>query len=103
MASKEETVIYILDQIQDAGIISAKKIFGEYAIYCNDKVVALVCDDMLFVKPTISGKPFIGQVDEQPPYPGAKNHYLVSGELWEDSEWLSELIKITLEQLNIRL
>jgi hypothetical protein len=25
---------------------------GEYAIYCNGKVVALVCDNQLFVKPT---------------------------------------------------
>jgi len=24
--------------------------FGEYALYCGDKVVALVCDDQLFVK-----------------------------------------------------
>jgi len=99
MASKEETVIFILDQIQDAGSISAKKMFGEYAIYCNNKVVALVCDDMLFVKPTISGKSFLGQIDEQPPYPGAKNYYLISGALWEDSERLSELIKITQEEL----
>lgn len=34
-----------------------------------------------------------------PPYPGAKKYYLVSGDLWEDSEWMSELIKITHEQL----
>ena len=99
MASKEETVDFILDQIKSAVSISAKKMFGEYAIYSNNKVVALVCDDMLFIKPTISGKSFIGQADEQPPYPGAKNYYLVSGDLWEDSEWLSELIKITQEEL----
>ncbi len=99
MASKEETIIFITDQIQGTGIISAKKMFGEYAIYCNKKVVALVCDDMLFVKPTISGKSFLGQVDGQPPYPGAKNYYLVSGEHWEDSEWLSKLIQITQEEL----
>jgi TfoX/Sxy family transcriptional regulator of competence genes len=101
MASKEETVVFILDQIKSAESISAKKMFGEYAIYCNNKVVALVCDDMLFIKPTTSGKSFLGQVDEQPPYPGAKNYYLVSGDLLEDSEWLSELIKITQEELPI--
>ena len=99
MASKEETIIFITDQIQGTGIISAKKMFGEYAIYCNKKVVALVCDDMLFVKPTISGKSFLGQVDGQPPYPGAKNYYLVSGEHWEASECLSKLIQITQEEL----
>ena len=99
MASKEETIVFILDQIKDAGEISAKKMFGEYAIYCNNKIVALVCDDMLFIKPTLSGKAFIGQVDEQPPYPGAKNYYLISGDFGDDSEWMSELIKITQEEL----
>ncbi|MFA6302026.1 MAG: TfoX/Sxy family protein [Legionella sp.] len=99
MASKEETITFILDQIKEVGSISAKKMFGEYAIYCNSKVVALVCDNMLYVKPTISGKSFISKVDEQSPYPGAKKYYLIPGELWEDSEWISELIKITQEEL----
>lgn len=99
MTSKKETVTFILDQIKNAGSVSAKKMFGEYAIYCNNKVVALVCDDMLFVKLTLSGKNFIGTVDEQPPYPGAKKHFLVSGDLWEDCEWMTNLIKITQEDL----
>jgi len=37
--SKEQTITSILDQIQGAGSISAKKMFGEYAIYCNNRVV----------------------------------------------------------------
>lgn len=99
MASKEETVVLILDQIKGVGSIAAKKMFGEYALYCNNKVVALVCDNLLFVKPTPAGKSFIGEVDEQPPYPGAKKYYLISGERWDDSEWMSELIRITQEEL----
>lgn len=99
MASNKETLIFILDQITGVGDVSAKKMFGEYAVYCNNKVVALVCDDMLYVKPTSAGRSFIGDVDEQPPYPGAKNYYLISGDLWEDKEWLSELIRITQEEL----
>lgn len=49
MASKQNTVDYILDQIADAGAVHVKKMFGEYAIYCNEKVVALVCDDQLYI------------------------------------------------------
>ncbi len=56
MSSKQNTVDFILEQITNAGTICAKKMFGEYAIYCDDKVVALVCDDQLFVKPTKAGK-----------------------------------------------
>lgn len=73
--------------------------FGEYAIYCGAKVVALVCDDQLFVKPTKAGKKFIGEVEEAPPYKGAKPSYLISGDLWEDADWLSELIKISAAEL----
>lgn len=73
--------------------------FGEYAIYCNEKVVALVCDDQLFVKPTTAGKAFVTNYIESPPYPGAKPYLLISGEMWEDSEWLVELFKVTASEL----
>ena len=72
MASKEETIIFILDQIKNAGNVSAKKIFGEYAVYCDNKVVALVCDDMFYIKPTVSGKKIIGEIDEKTSLPWGK-------------------------------
>lgn len=82
-----------------AGIVSDLKMFGEYAIYCDGKVVALVCDDQLFVKPTKAGKKFIGNVSEAQPYPGAKPYYLISGEQWDDADWLVELIKVSTTEL----
>ena len=99
MASRQKTVDFILEQIADAGDVSARKMFGEYAIYCGRKVVALVCDDQLYVKPTKSGKAYIGKVKEAPAYPGAKPSFLISGDSWEDAEWLAELIKITAKEL----
>ena len=99
MASSQRSVDFILEQLSDAGGVSARKMFGEYAIYRRDKVVALFCDDQLFVKPTGGGKAFIGKVKEAPPYPGAKPCYLISGDRCEDSEWLSELILITEREL----
>ena len=59
MASRQETVDFIIDQTVNAGLVTAKKMFGEYAIYHDTKVVALVCDDDLFIKPTRAGKDFI--------------------------------------------
>lgn len=99
MASKQSTADYILEQIEGAGSIRSKKMFGEYAIYCDDKVVALVCDDQLFVKPTAAGKAFIGTVQEGAPYKGAKAHFLISGEQWDDREWLRELIRVSAREL----
>jgi len=99
MSSKQSTIDFILEQIADAGIISAKKMFGEYGIYCDEKIVAFVCDDQLFVKPTSAGKAFIGEFVEGLPYPGAKPYLLISGDQWEDAEWLAQLIKISAAQL----
>lgn len=99
MASKQSCVDFILGQIAEAGVVSARKMFGEYGIYCDGKTVALVCDDQLFVKPTIAGKDFIGTYREGFPFPGAKPWLLISGEKWDDSEWLVNLIKITASEL----
>jgi TfoX/Sxy family transcriptional regulator of competence genes len=85
-----------------AGIdsISSKKMFGEYAIYCEGKVVALVCDNQLFVKQTKGGREFVGDITEASPYPGAKLCFLIEDKL-EDQEWMQSLINITANELPI--
>jgi TfoX/Sxy family transcriptional regulator of competence genes len=98
MASDQEFVDFIVDQIRGAGEVRSRKMFGEYAIYCNDKVAALVCDNRLFVKPTEGGRVFIGDVVEAPPYPGAKLSFLIEDRL-EDRDWISELVRITAAEL----
>lgn len=99
MSSAQRNVDFVLEQLGEAFDISARKMFGEYAIYSRGKVVALFCDDQLFVKPTAGGKAFVGKVEEVPPYPGAKPWFLIAGDRCEDSEWLSELIRITEREL----
>jgi TfoX/Sxy family transcriptional regulator of competence genes len=98
LASDKNFVDFIVDQIENAGDISYRKMFGEYAIYCNHKVVALVCDNRLFIKPSEKGKNYIGNVKESSPYPGAKLHYFIEDQ-FEDREWLSELIRITFNEI----
>lgn len=95
MASQQKTVDFILDQVANAGSVSARKMFGEYTIYCGGKVVALVCDDRLFVKPTVEGRKHIGDVEEAPPYPGAKPCLVVPEEMWDDAPWMIKLIQLT--------
>src|SRR5260221_2064822 len=72
MGSRQSIVDYLVGQMATAGAVSARKMFGEYGVYCDGKMVALVCDDQLFVKPTASGRAHVGNVTEAPPYPGAK-------------------------------
>jgi TfoX/Sxy family transcriptional regulator of competence genes len=98
MSTTKEYAEFVVGQIENAGQIISKKMFGEYAIYCNGKVVGLICDNQLFIKPTPGGRTFIGKVNEAPAYPGAKLSYLIEDNL-EDREWLSELIRITEKEL----
>lgn len=99
MASQQGIVDYIVEQSAQAGAVSSRKMFGEYAIFCDGKVVALVCDDQLFVKPTNAGRMFIGTPAEAPPYKGAKPYFLISGDQWDNADWLAELIKISTAEL----
>ena len=99
MASRQGTVDFLLEQMADAGSVEAKKMFGEYGLYCDGKIVALVCDDQLFLKPTAAGKAMIGDFVEGCPYPGAKPCLLIPGDRWEDREWLARLVKRTAAEL----
>lgn len=98
MASDKSFVEFIVDQIQGVGQITSKKMFGEYALYCEGKVVALVCDNQLFIKPTEGGRAFIGDVVEAPAYIGAKPSFLIDARV-EDRQWISNLIRITYKEL----
>ncbi len=98
MASDQNFVDFVVGQIQNAGEITAKKMFGEYGIYSNGKIFGVICDNKLFVKPTDSGRKFIGNVVEAPAYPGARPSFLIEEKL-EDIEWLSELVRISVKEL----
>ncbi len=99
MASTQGNVDFILEQIARAGCVHARKMFGEYAVYCDGKVTALVCDDQLFVKQTAAGRALLGDVVEASPYPGAKRCFLISGELWDDGAFLTKLFRLTASEL----
>jgi TfoX/Sxy family transcriptional regulator of competence genes len=98
MASEMNFVDFALEQIKNSGEITAKKMFGEYGIYSDGKLFGLICDNKLFIKSTNSGRKFIGNVVEVPPYEGAKPSFLIEDKI-EDSEWLSELVRISLNEL----
>ncbi len=95
MASQQTTVDYLVEQMSKAGDVSARKMFGEYGIFCDGTMVALVCDDQLFIKPTPGGRQLVGEITEAPPYEGAKPCFLISGDRWDDSDWLAGVIRAT--------
>ena len=100
MSTSPSTIDFILDQLVDIGHVSARKMFGEYALYCNERVVGLICNDTLYLKITDPGKNFVGKYyQEGSAYPGAKVSMMISGDLIEDGSWISELVKITADNV----
>jgi TfoX/Sxy family transcriptional regulator of competence genes len=94
MASDQHFAEFVRDQMSDAGDVSYRKMFGEYAVYLDGKVVALVCDNQCFVKATDAGRAYLGSVTEAPPFPGANPYFLIADEL-DDRERVAELVRIT--------
>jgi TfoX/Sxy family transcriptional regulator of competence genes len=98
MASDQTFVDYICEQAGLGSLLSYRKMFGEYALYLESKVVALVCDNQLFLKPTPEGRQLLGTVLERPPYPSAKPQFLIADEL-DDAALLQRLLQTTARAL----
>jgi TfoX/Sxy family transcriptional regulator of competence genes len=76
--------------------------FGEYALYCDDKVVGLICDDQVFIKITVAGKDFMGSnYQEGLPYPDAKPYMLLGGDIIENKDAFAQLVELTAQALPV--
>lgn len=100
MSTEAGFMEFIADQLAEAGVIRYRKMFGEYALYCDEKVVALVCNDQLFIKPTKAGRAFVEKISEAAPYPGAKMYFLIEDQI-EDKKWLCDLLRMTAAELPV--
>ena len=98
MATDPDTVTYIVEQAQGAGQVTARKMFGEYGLYCDGKVVGLICDDQLFLKPTPGAQTLLGDTRKAPRYPGAKPHFLIDEGL-EDADLLARVIAMIASEI----
>lgn len=99
MSTQKKTADYIIEQCAGAGTMTARRMFGEYGLYCEGKVVAFICDDQLFIKPTDAGRAYIGTVTEAPAYPGSKMYFLIDGGSWDDADWMAGLVRVTADAL----
>ena len=95
MATSEEYIEFICEQILDVGTVRFKKMFGEYIIYVNDKPVLLVCDSTVYVKKLDCLDELMREADKGYPYKGAKEHYILDV---ENTDFCKEVVEI-LEQV----
>lgn len=99
MSTRPEFAAYVCDQLREAGEISARKMFGEYGVYCDGKVIGLICVDQFFLKKTPAGAALLPGCPEAEPYPGAKPCLLI--EDLDDPEQMGRVVRAVWEDLPV--
>jgi TfoX/Sxy family transcriptional regulator of competence genes len=94
MGSDLSFVQHVCDQLANVPGVTYRKMFGEFALYAGGKVVALVCDNRLFVRPTDAGRELLTSPTYGAPYPGAKPH-IVADDYLDDRDLLTALVQTT--------
>ena len=98
MSTDQDFVEYIQSQSGLHHLLSFKKMFGEYALYLHERVIAFACDNQLYLKPTAQARALLGKVSEHPPYPGAKPYFRIDEQM-EDRELLRAALEATARAL----
>lgn len=80
MATTEDFIRFVADQVADAGIVRYRKMFGEYMVYVNDRPVLLVCNSTVYVKKHEVVNEIMKDAQTGVPYTGAKEHYILDVE-----------------------
>ncbi len=92
MSTQKETTEDILSHLKPSGLFRVRAMFGEYALYANDVVVALICDDQLFVKILPETSSLEEHFPKGVPYQGARDHYLLTDDWYHMAGDLSEVL-----------
>ena len=66
--------------------------FGEYGLYLDGVVVAFICDDTLFIKPTPAALDILPDAPRGPAYPGSKD-YIVASETLDDPDLCARALR----------
>jgi len=93
MATHPDTIEAILARTGDTVELKARKMFGEYGLYLGDRMVAMVCDDTLFVKDLPLCREHLGDLPTRPPYPGAKPHLVIPPQVQERDGLVADLFR----------
>ena len=97
MASHSDYVEYVVEQLRGAGSVRARKMFGEYGLFCDGTFFAVICDDQLFIKITPQGEAAFPDLPKAPSHVGASDSFVI--EDVDDPTMAVELTRITCEVL----
>lgn len=97
MASSNEYLTFILEQLSGLDGVSHRAMMGEYVIYYRGKIVGGIYDDRFLVKPTNSALAMMPNAASELPYEGAKAMLLVDEV--DDRAFLKELLEAMYPEL----
>jgi DNA transformation protein len=97
MATSQSTIDFLLDQLAEQGVFSARKMFGEYCLYLSGAPVGLVCDNQLFLRDDPTLRALLHEVTLGEPYPGAKPHICITADQWDDRQALGLWVRCAAE------
>ncbi|HXZ59093.1 MAG TPA: TfoX/Sxy family protein [Steroidobacteraceae bacterium] len=96
MTISADFLAYVLDQLQELGDVSARRMFGGAGLYCDEFFFALIADHTLYLRVDDSNRGDYLQRAAQPFRPYADrphlsmSYYEAPAEVLEDARQLSE-------------
>ena len=94
IATSENYISFVLEQLEGFGAVRVRKMFGEYLVYLADKPILTVCDDTVFVKKMPQLAEILAVAECGFPYDGAKECYILD---IENRTLVAEVIPILVE------
>ena len=97
MASSQDYLQFVLEQLSELDDISYRAMMGEFILYYRGKVIGGIYDDRLLVKAVPSAVAYMRNPTYELPYDGAKEMLLVSDV--DDREYLAGLFRAMYDDL----
>ena len=97
MASRQDYLQFVLEQLSELDDISYRAMMGEFILYYRGKIIGGIYDDRLLVKPVPSAVSYMRNPTYELPYDGAKEMLLVSDV--DNREYLAGLFRAMYDDL----
>ena len=99
MASSQDYLQFIIDQLSGLSEISYRQMMWEYILYFHWKIIGWIYDNRLLLKPTEKVKDMVENLEMPVPYPWAKPMIYVDNV--DNSEYLENLVNATYKELYV--
>lgn len=101
MTTRPEDVDFIRDQLAPLPVM-VRRMFGDYALYLDGRVLGFVTDGVLSLKITSFHDPRLTEDLKGEAYKGSRQYWRITGDLLEDREWLQHVVEETAARVPTR-